>query len=272
LSEQNTAPPADDPFAETTADPFADAPAEQVPPPPTPEPPTAEAPPPPDAPPATAVEEIPTVDREGAPVAPGPLPTTAEDQEPPPAPDPTPDPDAGSQQPQVTHADKGLEQNADQMAPTEAAQAPQAPAEAPAQAPEPPAPPAAQEPQVPEAPQTQPPAPDPAASTSGEPESNGEGKKSNTRFYVVLYQTGPDQFTVAKLLDEKGDRKHGVVDVDGKPYLEARNNEHAYKLAFHILGSPKDGVTLWPIPKASYRPRVVKPAPPSPERERLVIS
>jgi hypothetical protein len=56
-----------------------------------------------------------------------------------------------------------------------------------------------------------------------------------------------------------------------KRYLVARNNEHAYKLAYHLVGSPQGGATLLPLPKGSWRPRRVAPAPPRPERERLVI-
>jgi hypothetical protein len=257
LSEQQpqTQPVEDDPFAAPAEDPFAES-SEQGAPPSEAPPPAAEAP----AEPTPPAEAPPIVDREGAPVQ-GPLDTAPEDHEPPPQPDPTPDPDAGSQQP----AQEAPQPPQEPQAPPPAAPEPPA-AEAPQEEPAAPPPPPAPEPTP------QPPA-DPAA--QGTPDSNGDGgdeKKSTVRHYVVLYQTGPTTFEVAKLLDADGQPKHAVVVMDGQAYLEARNNEHAYKLAFHILGSPKEGATLWPIPKASYRPRRVQPAPPQPERERLTIT
>jgi hypothetical protein len=264
LSEQpDTTPTEDDPFAETQADPFADSSTAEAPPqepPPEPSPPQPEPPAPeptpeptpepqPDAPAEPTPEpspDIPQVDREGQPVSSGPLATTEED--------------ASAAAPEEPPA----EQPADQMAPVEAVEQPQAPAEAPPQ----PETPAAPEPQQ----QAPPAAPDQAPSNGTQAESNSDGPKS-IRHYKLLYATGPTSFEVAPLTDGDGKAKEEYVKlIEGEHYLEARNNEHAYKLAFHLMGAPREGVTLWPVPKASYRPRKVSPAPPAPERERLVIS
>ena len=271
MNEQpDTTATEDDPFAETATDPFADSPSaeappqepsppqppEPSPPEPTPEPPAPEPPQPepvspdspgvrePDADPVPA--DIPQVDREGQPVGSGPLATTEED--------------ASAAAPEEPPA----AQPADQMAPVEAVEAPEAPAEAPPQ----PETPAAEAPQE----QAPPAAPTPAPSTTPDSQSNSDGPKS-IRHYKLLYATSATGFEVAPLTDADGNpREEYVKLIDGEHYLEARNNEHAYKLAFHLMGAPRDGVTLWPVPKASFRPRKVSPAPPAPERERLVIS
>jgi hypothetical protein len=222
-------------------------------------------------PPAESVPEpVPVVNREGeavevqpepghtapsqadvAEVAPGPLDTTPEDQ----GIDP-----AATDDPQPPEPGAVPAQAPEQSAAQQPAEQPQAPAEAPAQ------PEAAPEPQA--APQASP-AP---AQQAAEGDGNGDAKKAKQmRHYVVLMQTGPDQFTK---LDLRGkDYTKEIEEEDGTKaiYLEARNNDHAYKLAYHLVGSPRDGATLLPLPKASWRPRRVAPAPPQPERERLVI-
>jgi hypothetical protein len=99
----------------------------------------------------------------------------------------------------------------------------------------------------------------------------------------VLYQTGPSTFDLVDLKSKLPAHKDYVVKVtepaekEGDPdvtnwYLQARNNDHAYRLCFTLFDRPASGVTVLPLPRASWRPRRVAPAPPAPERERLIIS
>ena len=250
-----------DPFAasapQPTDDPFANPPAAPV----------AEAAPQPAVPdPVEQAAAIPVVDKEGQAVTPGPLETTPEDRG---EPEPVPAPAPVQETP------------------------PAPPAEAPAPAPAPPPPPAPEptpEPPVPEPtpapapepePQPEPPAP-PAPAPAPDPdpdppaaqaESSGGGKE--VRYYKVLYQTGEHQFTVADLTGKPNVVELEVEYVKGQKkkekFIEARNGDHALKLAFVAVGRPVAGVTLLIIPKGSYKPRPVKAAPPSPERERLTI-
>lgn len=221
-------------------------------------------------PPAESVPEpVPVVNREGeavdvqpepghtapsqadvAEVAPGPLETTPEDQ----GTDP-----AATDDPQPPEPGAVPAQAPEQSAAQQPVQSEPKPAEAPAQ------PEAASEPQT--APQA-PPAPASSGDGNGE---EAEKPKKQQRYYVLLMQTGPDQFTKIDLRGK--DYTKEIEEEDGTKaiYLEARNNDHAYKLAYHLVGSPRDGATLLPLPKASWRPRRVAPAPPQPERERLVI-
>jgi outer membrane biosynthesis protein TonB len=229
----------EDPFAEPTPDPQpepADAPPEQAPP---------------------------VVDREGQPA---------------PTPDPAPEPVASAEAPAVQEPETP-------QAPQEA---PQAPPQTPVAPPEPPATPAPAEtpsPAEPQEPETEVPEGSPTPEAPGQtaaeapdvpeaqPDAQGpRGGKAQMRYYKVLMQTERDQFTLIKLVNEDGTAKDHVVSVNGELYLEARNNEHAYKLAYHVVGRPSNGARVWPVPKASYRPRMVKPKPPEPERERLSIS
>lgn len=198
--------------------------------------PPAEQPPAPQPPAAAPVEEAaeeqpPIVNREGEPVE-----TPAEDPETPvePQPEPTPEPPAP---------------------PAEAEQ------------------PAAQE-AAPE------PEPEPEASAAAAPvaeqrQPDAAGKKSPVRYYKVLYQTGSEQWTEAKL--PSPDENHNIVlrtsKKTGSParWLAARNNEHALRLAFAVLGSPTEGVTVLPIPEGGWKPKRIAPET-QPERVRLAIS
>lgn len=252
-----------DPFADTpAADPFAGDP-----------PPTADAPP---------AEEIPTVDREGEPVEPEPAKQEG-----------TFDPISQSVAPAVPPAD----------APLPEAPAPEPETQEAGQPPEPPetpeAPPATDEPsevvaapeeapQTPEDPGTgdvtpavpaqpdatpQPQSTAPPAPANGERPPGPRGGKGEMRHYKLLYQTGPAQWTEFDLntVDQQ-DTGIKVVTVEEEIWFEARNNEHANRLGFTIVGRPKDGARIFPVPRGAYKPKTVKPAPPAPARERVVIS
>lgn len=115
-----------------------------------------------------------------------------------------------------------------------------------------------------------------ANGNSGAPEGLG---KSPVRYYKVLYQTGEKQWTEADLKKAKDGNTSvsaNIVTLEGEDsgelWLAARNNEHAVRLSWAILGTPKEGVTTMPVPKGAWKPKRIAPAPPQPERERLVIS
>jgi hypothetical protein len=55
-------------------------------------------------------------------------------------------------------------------------------------------------------------------------------------------------------------------------FIKARNNDHARRLAFTIMGRPADGVTVELVARTSWKPVRLHVAPPEPSRERLVIS
>lgn len=97
-------------------------------------------------------------------------------------------------------------------------------------------------------------------------ETAASGKQ--TRFYKLLYQTGETGWNEADLSSAPADQKKVI---DGEEFLVARNNDHARRLAFNILGRPEAGVTVNPIAKASWKPKRVRVAPPKPDRERLEI-
>lgn len=225
-------------------------------------------------PPAEAVPApVPTVNREGeavevepepghtapseaavAEVAPGPLETTPEDQ----GTDP-----AATDNPQPPEPGAVPAQAPEQSAAQQPVQSEPRPAEAPAEAPA--------QPEAAPAPQAAPQAsPAPAASNDGNGDDDGK-KKKQQRHYVLLMQTSVDGFTKIDLKGKEYTEEIEEEDGTKNVYLVARNNDHAYKLAYHLVGSPRDGATLLPLPKASWRPRRVAPAPPQPERERLVI-
>jgi hypothetical protein len=170
--------------------------------------------------------------------------------------------------------------------PAEAAQeAPAAPAQpeaAPAQAEAPAAPAQAPVPPAEVDPERQPPAEPggdaPGAQAAAAPAGDGSQppaqdevkKKGEMRHYKVLYQTADKQWAEHPL--DQVPEGVNVVTLDGERWVEARNNDHMTRIAFTILGSPQDGVTVWPVPKGAYKPKRVKPAPPAPERTRLNIS
>ncbi len=170
---------------------------------------------------------------------------------------------------------------------------------APAQAPQEPVavPEAAQAPPVvapaPAAPAAATPAPAEAAVAPATPPAAGDrppgprGGKGEMRHYKLLYVSAEGQFTIADLSKVPDDSGITVVKLDKEPnekdskpvpgdvgelWFEARNNEHANRLGFTIMGRPKDGVHIFAVPRGAWKPRFVKPAPPQPARERVVIS
>lgn len=100
---------------------------------------------------------------------------------------------------------------------------------------------------------------------SGEEEA-ASGKQ--TRYYKALYQTADKGWTEVDLSNAPADQK---TVLDGEEFLVARNNDHARRLLFNILGRPDAGVTVNPIARASWKPKRVRVAPPKPDRERLEI-
>lgn len=234
---------------------------------------------------APPTADLPIVDKEGDPVAPPAA------QEPAPAPEPVqeaPEPPAAPQEPV-------------QAPPAAETAAPPQPATAP------PAPPV----QPPAQPTTGPAdaAPAPATTPAAPHETRPRGGKGEMRYYKLLYMSGPDQWTQCDLskvdpesgvvvckvapqkeLEDIAEKNTAMKDAKGDAlaklqsevrsltalhqelWFEARNNEHANRLGFTIMGRPKDGALIFPVPRGAWKPKNVKPAPPKPERERVVIS
>lgn len=94
------------------------------------------------------------------------------------------------------------------------------------------------------------PAPEPAAADGGAdaPADAPAEPKSPLRRYRILYQTAPDQWTEVEW-QEKGKKTR---------ICHARNNEHALRLAFGILGEPENGVTVLPVPDSGFKPKRLK--------------
>lgn len=96
-------------------------------------------------------------------------------------------------------------------------------------------------------------APDPPAAAEAAQGGAGDGgdgdkPKSPMRRYRLLYQTGEMDWREAEW--EENGQKTRIV--------EARNNDHALRLAFSILKEPDDGVTVLPVPDSSFKPRRLK--------------
>lgn len=252
-----------DPFAGTAApaaDPFAGAPAEAT------QPPAEE-------PGQDASPEIPTVDREGAVVETPATPAEVAADEATPAAE-----EAAAEAATEAEAAVALPEAPEepQTATDGGQEPPSSPPAAPAEAPE-----AAAEAETPaeaaataseDATETEA-ATAPAPTTSGASEgaTGPRGGKGELRQYKLLYQTGEAQWTQFPLDPSAEGQSEFVKLVDGEPWMMARNNDHAKRIAFQLLGRPAQGVFLFPVPKGAWKPSRVKPAPPRPERERLVI-
>jgi hypothetical protein len=261
--------------------------------------------------PAAEIEaEPPVVDKEGQPVTQTPDEAGPTPDQPPgfpgggaPQGDPLPAADPASPAAPSTDAPEGgptPEPAAPVAAPQQPGEEPTAPpaqepaTEPPAPAEQPPAaPPAAEPPPADPPAQTAAPAasgngqqPSPA-SPAGQGQGTGTGRRRQgqgagarggtpqLRYYKLLYATGPKTWTEHELKFDKGKEPAGVTiktDDQGERWMECRNNEHALKVAFAILGNPADGVTIFPCPAGAYKPKRVKPKPPAPERTRLDIS
>jgi hypothetical protein len=132
---------------------------------------------------------------------------------------------------------------------------------------------------APEAPETetgdgdggqQPPA-DPPAPPAEEPQPES-AKKGETRLYKLLYQSGPTTWEEADLAKVDDSLKQYVEKDDGELFLKSRNNDHARRIAWAIMGRPEQGVTVELVARTSWKPKRLSTAPPEPTRERLVIS
>lgn len=276
----------EDPFATPAVDPFGGATTTEAPPEADPFTPVEEAAPftPPEVSPepstADVPADIPVVNAEGERVA-------AE-------PEVAPEPEPPAVEPVEPPAPAEVAQAAVEAVEVAAA-VPAVPATPPAPAPAPPAattastttdavPPAA----------TRPPGP--------------RGGKGELRHYKLLYLSGPGTWTQcdlakvpkdigvvvclvapdkeltdlaekkAKLANSTGEtaaRLTGEIDslekLHKELWFEARNNEHANRLGYAIMGAPKAGVYIFPVPRGAWKPKHVKPAPPAPEKVRVQI-
>lgn len=106
-------------------------------------------------------------------------------------------------------------------------------------------------------------APEPPAAAEAAPAPAEEPQgTSKIRQYHILYQTGPGQWTEAEWEGETGGKTKIV---------QARNNEHALRQAFSILGEPEAGVTILTVPASGFKPKRLKRKPVVP-RTALDIS
>ncbi len=275
----------EDPFATPAADPFA-GPADEISAEPIPEPgePDEQFPAPHGDPQDDPMAGIPVVNAEGEVVVPAA------------ASEPTPEPPAPAVEP-APPAEVAADAQVQVLA-AEAAAAVPVPAVTPS-APAP-APPAATTGAT-----TTDAAPAPPQRPTGP-----RGGKGEMRHYKLLYMSGPDTWTQADLasvpndsgvvvckvtpqkeLDEISEKKGKLQGTDltaeqraritaeidylerlhKELWFEARNNEHANRLGYTIMDRPQDGAYIFPVPRGAWKPKHVKPAPPQPERERVVI-
>lgn len=247
----------DDPFASTvTTDPAAEVEATD---------PAAEAP----------GGDIPVVDREGQPAEASAL---ADQLDP-----PTPPTQQAPEEIETAYEAKDAEQPAPPVEEAqEAAQAAQEGDGAPEQPEEPQTPPVvagegqgspADAQEASEGAQAPSETPETPKDPSAVPATGPRGGKGEMRRYKLLYQTAARQWTEYDLSTVDGP-KLGVTIVteNGEPWMLARNNEHANRIAFAVLGRPKDGVFAFPVPRGAWKPKRIKPKPPEPARERLDIS
>jgi hypothetical protein len=96
------------------------------------------------------------------------------------------------------------------------------------------------------------------------------GGKGEMRHYKLLYMTAERQWTEFDLSTVEVEGVT-IVALDDEHWIAARNNDHANRIAFTVLGRPADGVRAFPVPRGAWKPKTIKPAPPKPERESLVI-
>lgn len=269
----------EDPFAAPAADPFAGPAVAEEPMPPES---VAEEPVAPDA----AAPDLPVVNAEGEVISAPAEPAPAAEEAPAPPVEATPPAEVAEEAQEAV------------VAPETVAAAPVATATPPAPAPAPPAATTA-------ATTTDATAP---ASPPAERTPGPRGGKGEMRHYKLLYMSGPDTWTQMDLstvpndigvvvckvtpqkeLDELAEKKVKLRDATGEVqarltaeidslerlhkelWFEARNNEHANRLGFAIMKNPKDGCHIFPVPRGAWKPKHVKPAPPRPERERVVI-
>lgn len=97
------------------------------------------------------------------------------------------------------------------------------------------------------------------------------GGSSPLRKYKILYQTGEDTWSEVKLDPENSPDGVTVVRDDDTLWVEARNNEHALRIGFVLLGRPDSGAVILPIPHGGFKAKRIRKAAPRPERERLEI-
>jgi hypothetical protein len=112
------------------------------------------------------------------------------------------------------------------------------------------------------------PEPQEAASAPQTPGDAPRGGKSPMRHYHLMVQTGPKTWEELEWEEDDPDRpgkkrKQKVVD--------ARNQEHAFRLAWLILGQPENGATVLPIPTSQMKPKRLNAKPVEP-RVALSIS
>lgn len=137
-------------------------------------------------------------------------------------------------------------------------------------------------PQASEVPEEAPPAPETPQAAPSAPESDGgdapstEGGRrqrgtSPLRHYKILFQTSETGWDEVKLDPKNTPDGVSIVKDEDTMWIEARNNEHAMRVGYVLLGSPNEGATILPIPQGGWKAKRVRKAPPRPERERLEI-
>lgn len=121
---------------------------------------------------------------------------------------------------------------------------------------------------------------DDASESEPETPASGTGPRGGSsplRNYKILYETASGQWTEVKLDPENSPDGVTVVTLKDEEkgtedqWVEARNNDHALRIGYVLLGRPDQGARILPIPHGGWKARLVRKAPPRPERERLEI-
>ncbi len=94
------------------------------------------------------------------------------------------------------------------------------------------------------------------------------GGKGEVRNYKLLVQSPAGNWDEADLSKVPDDSGITICKVDDELWFEARNSEHANRLAFTICGRPVGGARVLAVPRGAWKPKTVTAAPPKPDRER----
>lgn len=106
--------------------------------------------------------------------------------------------------------------------------------------------------------------------STGEGDSGG-GSKAVFRRYKILYQSGENDWTVADLSEVPDGIEVQKREGDGEEFIMARNADAGRRLAWSVLGRPQGGVRVNLVAESSWKPKLLRPAPPKPSTERLEI-
>jgi hypothetical protein len=98
--------------------------------------------------------------------------------------------------------------------------------------------------------------------------------RATARRYVILRVDGPGKFTQVHWYESADGKMLTKREPGSKRQTVAlcKNAEDALKVGFAACGGPQDGVNLVATAALHFQPKVVKPLPPEPSKQRLQIS